>query len=117
MLSFKQNFEFEKRKTESSKIREKYPDKYPVIAEKGKNSKLLQADKTKFLVHENMTMAQFMVVLRKRLTLNPEDALFIYVGENTLAASSMSISSLYDSYKDPDGFLYLTYCSENTFGN
>jgi len=34
-----------------------------------------------------------------------------------LAASSMTISSLYDSYKDPDGFLYLTYCSENTFGN
>ena len=53
MLSFKQNFDFEKRKTESSKIREKYPDKYPVIAEKGKNSKLMQADKTKFLVHKN----------------------------------------------------------------
>jgi GABA(A) receptor-associated protein len=116
MMSFKQSHEFDKRKTEADKIRARFPEKIPVIAEKGKNSKLIQAEKTKFLIHEDMTLAQFMVVLRRRLTLECEDALFIYVGDNTLAATSMSMGSLYKDFVDPDGFLYLTYCSENTFG-
>ena len=103
-------------KPEAEKIKKRFPDKIPVIAERGKNSKLEQAEKTKFLIHEEMTLAQFMVVLRRRLTLSSEDALFIYLGDNTLAATSMTMGVLYKDFVDPDGFLYLTYCSENTFG-
>lgn len=116
MLSFKQTNDFDTRKKESAKIREKFPNKIPLIAEKGKNTKLNPADKKKYLIHEDMTLAQFIVVLRKRLTLNHTEALFVYVGDNTLATASTPIIQLYESHKDPDGFLYLTYCSENTFG-
>lgn len=28
----------------------------------------------------------------------------------------MSISDVYQQYKDPDGFLYIQYCEYNTFG-
>lgn len=116
MLSFKQTNDFDTRKKESAKIREKFPNKIPLIAEKGKNTSLNPADKKKYLVHEDMTLAQFIVVLRKRLTLKNTEALFVYVGDNTLATAATPIIQLYESHKDPDGFLYLTYCSENTFG-
>ena len=116
MLSFKQTIDFDARKKESTKIREKYPTKIPLIAEKGKNTDLKCADKKKYLINEDMTLAQFMVVLRKRLSLTHTDALFVYVGDNTLATASTPIVQLYEKHKDPDGFLYLTYCSENTFG-
>tara|TARA_B100000674_G_C37349734_1_gene693561 strand:+ start:185 stop:541 length:357 start_codon:yes stop_codon:yes gene_type:complete len=117
MLSFKQSNDFDQRKKESTKIIAKFPNKVPVIAEKGKNTEIQQADKNKFLVHEEMTLAQFIVVLRKRIKLKEAEALFIYVGDSTLAATSIKMSELYDKHKDPDGFLYLTYCSENTFGS
>ena len=33
-----------------------------------------------------------------------------------LGHCSMSMGELYNQYKDEDGFLYLTYSGENTFG-
>ncbi len=117
MASFKQTNDFDQRKKESAKITLKFPNKVPVIAEKGKNTDIQKADKNKFLVHEEMTLAQFIVVLRKRIKLRKTEALFVYVGENTLAATSIKMSELYQKHQDPDGFLYLTYCSENTFGS
>ena len=49
------------------------------------------------------------------MKLPPEMALFIFVN-NTIPSSSTLMSNLYSQYKDPDGFLYLTYSGENTFG-
>jgi len=35
---------------------------------------------------------------------------------NSMVVGSKSISDIYDDMKDEDGFLYMTYTSENTFG-
>lgn len=116
MMSFKQSFDFNTRQKESEKIKNKYPNKIPVIAEKGKNSSISGAQRHKFLVQEDMTLSQFMVVLRKRVKLKSEDALFIYLEGNTLAPTSATMASLSKDHGDKDGFLYIIYCSENTFG-
>ena len=45
-----QNPDVTKRKQESEKVREKYPERIPIIIEKDPNSKIKDLDKTKFLV-------------------------------------------------------------------
>lgn len=56
-----------------------------------------------------------MYVIRKRIKLSPEKAIFIFVG-NVLPPTAAMMSSVYDQNKDDDGFLYITYSGENTFG-
>lgn len=114
-MNFKKKYSLEKRKQESKKILTKYPEKIPVIVEKSKKCSLNDIDKNKYLVPEDLTMGQFLYVIRKRITLSPEESLYCFVNE-TLPATSSSMSHIYNDHKDEDGFLYITYCSENVFG-
>jgi GABA(A) receptor-associated protein len=115
MNAFKKNNSFEKRKAESSKIIEKYEDRCPIIVQKDDKSKIDEIDKNKFLVPKDFTMSQFIFVIRKRIKLEPSKALFVTVN-NMLIKGSESIASVYLNNKDEDGFLYVVYSSENTFG-
>jgi hypothetical protein len=47
-------------------------------------------------------------VIRKRIKLSPEKAIFIFVDE-VLPPTAALMSSIYDEHKDEDGFLYITY--------
>ena len=59
--------------------------------------------------------AEFVFVIRKRIKLSPEKAIFIFVND-VLPPTAMLMSQVYDEYKDEDGFLYISYSGENTFG-
>ena len=59
-------FSFDQRQKESKKIIDKYPDKIPIIVQKNKNCTLNDIDKHKFLVPTDMTIGQFLYVLRKK---------------------------------------------------
>ena len=87
----------------------------PIIVEKYEGCELPEIDKLKYLVPKDMTMPQFIFVIRKRIKLTPSQTLFVMVN-NTLVGSSKLISEIYDELKDKDGFLYVTYTNENTFG-
>lgn len=113
--SFKKNNTFEKRLSDSRKILEKYKNRIPIIIIQENNSSLPKLDKIKYLVPHDITIAQFIFIIRKRISLSPEEAIFIFVN-NTLPPSSYLISTIYQQNKDKDGFLYLTITSENTFG-
>ena len=117
MNSFKDEFSFEKRLEESNKVLKKYSNRIPCIVEKKfqKCNKINTIDKKKFLVPNDLTMGQFIYVIRKRLKLSPQEAIFILVN-NAIPPSSSTISHIYNTQKDPDGFLYFQYSSENTFG-
>lgn len=116
-FEFKKNHTFEKRQFEAAKIREKYPDRIPVICEKSPSSKdIPDIDKKKYLVPADLTAGQFLFVIRKRMRLTPEKAIFIFIN-NTLPPSGDMLSQLYKSYKDEDGFLYVRYSGESTFGS
>ena len=67
MSNFKKSKSENERITESSKIIERYPDRIPIIVEKNKKSKIKDIDKNKFLVPNDMTLGQFMYVVRKRI--------------------------------------------------
>jgi GABA(A) receptor-associated protein len=55
-------------------------------------------------------VGQFCYVIRKRIKLAPEKAIFIFVNE-VLPPAAALMSSVYDEHKDEDGFLYITYAS------
>jgi GABA(A) receptor-associated protein len=112
---FKKNHSFEDRCSESKKIRDKYSNRVPVIVEPSDQSRLNKIDKTKFLVPEDLTVGNFLTVIRKRIQLTPEQALFVFVN-NILPCSSHTMGSVFNEYKDKDGFLYFVYTEENTFG-
>ena len=69
----------EKRQAEALRIREKYPDRIPVIVEKAGRSDIPDIDKKKYLVPGDLTAGQFVYVIRKRIKLSPEKAIFIFV--------------------------------------
>lgn len=115
MSNFKATHSFEQRKGESTRIRSKYPDRIPVIVEKAEKSTLGDIDKHKFLVPNDLSVAQFVYIIRKRLKLTPEKAIFLFVNNN-LPPTSESMSVIYKNFKDDDGFIYFLYNGESTFG-
>ena len=113
--TFKKEYPFEKRHSESQRIRSKYPDRVPIIVQISNKADLPPLDKHKYLVPQDLTVGQFVYVIRKRIKLKPEKAIYIYFN-NTLPATAELISSSYESHKDSDGFLYAIICGESTFG-
>lgn len=114
-LSYKYQYPFDKRLSESRRILTKYPDRIPIICEKTKTQNLPLINKNKYLVTNDITIGQFICVIRNRMKLSPEFAIFLLVDGHVPASASM-MGELYDEYKDDDGFLYVEYCQENTFG-
>ncbi|XP_061345482.1 autophagy-related protein 8C-like isoform X1 [Gastrolobium bilobum] len=114
--SFKLQHPLARRQAEAASIREKYPDRIPVIVEKAERSDISDIDKKKYLVPADLTVGQFVYVVRKRVKLSAEKAIFVFVN-NTLPPTAALMSAIYEENKDDDGFLYMTYSGENTFGS
>lgn len=130
MPSFKKEFTFDERRTESNRVLCKYPERIPIICEKS-NNRLPDIDKKKYLVPDDLTIGQMLYVIRKRLKLpgeiegnsitnkkpiHAEKALFIFINNKDIASTTAIIKDVYEKHKDPDGFLYLNYAEENVFG-
>ncbi len=115
--SFKDDFLFKDRLNEANKILHDYPTYVPVICERsiyaGIDCPFI--DKKKYLVPPLITLGQFLIVIRKRLKLDSDKALFIIIN-NHIPSSSKSMSDLYRFYKNDDRFLYITYSFEHVFG-
>ena len=110
------NKSFDERLIESTNIKKKYPTRIPIIVERyNKCKNINDIDKNKYLVPDDLTLGQFIFTIRKRLKLTPEKALFVFVN-NSVMPSSLLIKEIYEKNKDKDGFLYMNYTSENTFG-
>ncbi|KAK4800826.1 hypothetical protein SAY86_021313 [Trapa natans] len=112
---FKEVFSFEKRVEESKSIIGKYPDRVPVIIERYSRTDLPEMEKKKFLVPREMSVGQFIHLLSSRLHIPPGKALFVFV-KNTLPPTASRMDTIYQSFKEEDGFLYMCYSSEKTFG-
>jgi len=115
-FNYKTQYTQQNRQIESLKLQTKYPDRIAVIVHQSANSGLPPLDKHKFLVPKDITCGQFMHVLRKRLVLKAEQALFTFFGKNELVKNSELMQNVYDQHKDEDGFLYAIIQAESTFG-
>uniref|UniRef100_A0A6C0CQA6 Autophagy-related protein n=1 Tax=viral metagenome TaxID=1070528 RepID=A0A6C0CQA6_9ZZZZ len=112
--AFKDKFSFTQRLSESAKIIAKYPDRIPVICERIGDT-VPDIDRKKYLVPGDLSIANFMYVIRKRIKLSPEVSIFLFVNESMVPCSEL-MSKCYEDHKDDDGFLYIKYSGESTFG-
>ena len=117
MTDFKNKYSFEQRKSESHRIINKYPDRIPLICQKSKtaNKSCPAIDKQKYLVPQDITVGQFIYIIRQRLKLSSEKALYIFIN-GTIPSVGRLITDVYKEHTDEDGFLYIYYNFENTFG-
>lgn len=112
-----------------------------MIVEKAPKARIGDLDKKKYLVPSDLTVGQFYFLIRKRIQLRPEDALFFFVN-NVIPPTSATMGSLYQvnfvnqiqivtkhlilfffvllySFKEhheEDYFLYIAYSDENVYG-
>jgi len=117
ITAFHREHPFEKRKEEANRILKKYPERVPIIVQKTASTSTLipDVDKKKYLVPRDLSVGQFMYVIRKRIKLEPEQSIFVFVNDS-LPPSTALISQLYQEQKDKDGFLYMEISGESTFG-
>jgi|LakMenEpi03Aug12_release.lakeMendotaPanAssembly.Ray.scaffolds.fasta_scaffold994559_2 GABA(A) receptor-associated protein len=114
---FKADHTFNDRQMESLRMLNKYPDRVPVICQRHSkaNPDCPYIDKIKYLIPLDLTLSQFIYVIRKRMTLSSEKALFVFIN-GTIPAMNALLSQIYREHQDEDGFLYINYNTENTFG-
>ena len=113
-----ENPDVNKRKTECDQILNRFPEKIPIICERDPKSNIKEIDKTKYLVPQDLTASQFNFMIRKRIEIPKEQAFFLLVNGKKQMTGDESMSDIYKKEKDPeDGFLYICYASELTWGN
>ncbi|OMO91508.1 Autophagy protein Atg8 ubiquitin-like protein [Corchorus capsularis] len=79
-----------------------------IVERADQKSDVPDIDKKKYLVPVDLTVRQFVYVVRKRIKLSPEKAIFIFV-KNIVPPTAAMMSAIYEENKDEDGFLYMTY--------
>ena len=63
-----------------------------------------------------MSLAQLTVVIKQRVKCPPAHQLFLRPEDRDLPGLLSSFSSLYSQYANTDGFLYLSYSSQEAYG-
>ena len=117
VIAYLRDHPFLKRQAVSSNVLHQYPDKVPIIIGRGELKRTPPIDKCKFLAPKDISFSKFTIELRKYIqNINPTDALFFFLKNNTLPVPSMNMDAIYEKYKSNDGFLYINYSTENTFG-
>ncbi len=102
---------------EAERLRERFPGRVPVLVLRhpGAAPDVPRLPKSKFLVPRDLSLGQFIYVVRHQMKMATEKALFIFV-DNVLPTTGTIMSELYAQHKSPDGFLRVVYTSESTFG-
>ncbi len=108
---------FDHRISVSQKLLIKYPDRVPVIVGRSEIKNTPEMNRHKYIAPRDFTFAKFSQELRNYIpSLHPQTGLFFFLPNNILPPGSALMSHLYEKHKSNDGFLYLAYACENTFG-
>lgn len=115
--SFKERKSMAVRKEEVDGIRQRFPRKIPVIVERySKERHLPLLNKTKFLVPEELTMSQLVAIVRNRLQIDSCHSFYLLINSRSMTNLSRTLCDVYSECHDEDGFLYVTYASQEMFG-
>jgi hypothetical protein len=118
---FKKDHSVAVRKEKYELYRRKHPTRVPVIIDRMDSELPSMKDleqKNTFLFPSTSTFHECLVLVRKKLNLNAEDSLFIFVQEHGIVpAAAETMGAIHKTYKNPDDeMLYLVYTKERTFG-
>ena len=71
----------------------------------------------KFLMPKSFLLGEVSLILRRKLALKKEDSLILFVNNGRdVVKNNEDLEMIYNQYKDEDGFLYLLFTQEETFG-
>lgn len=87
-----------------------------IVERYSKEMDLPQLEKRKFLVPQEFTMSQFISIIRSRMRIGPNKAIFFLVNNRSLVSLSKSLAEIYAENRSDDGFLYINYASQEVFG-
>ena len=88
------------------RVLRKYPDRVPVYVHV--DHKRLYIEKNKYLVPHALTVADFTQIIRKRISIKPYEAMFMFVDKKVLPPNSAQFGELYKQYRDNDQMLHVT---------
>ena len=118
-MSYKETTSHEQRKDLAEKVKMRYPGRLPIICEPhDTEDESVEIDKNKFLCPSQLTMGQFVSVLKSRMKkIRPSEAIYLYIGEKqTIPANTMTVQEAHDKHGEEDGLIYIKFAKENTFG-
>ena len=75
------NMPLEKKQRENTNLAMKYPSKLPVIIYT-KTKGVPEPEKCKYLIDKNVSVAEFLSVLRKYIKLSPSESIFLFTENN-----------------------------------
>lgn len=91
-----------------SYLRAKYPDRTPVLVYG------VVLDKMKYLIPNDFTIGQFMYMIRKRLCMKPQEAIFCVIKLDN--CSVIPTHSDYVSHYNHNDYVVIYLKKEDTFG-
>lgn len=105
------------RRTDAERVRERYPGRVPVICLRHASCTTIPDIKRgRYLVSKDVTVGQFIYILRKRLPITSGQSMFIFTETGQMPPCIHDFQNLDRTDVNSDGFLYLRYATENTFG-
>lgn len=105
-----------KRIEDSTRLLKKFYPKLPIIIDRHRTSDP-SINKSKYLIDPEITIGNLLTIIRRRIQLNPNEAIYLFVNNEIVSVQSTILEVYQQSQlKNPDGFLYIVYCLENTFG-
>ena len=107
------------RQIKTFEILKKYPTRIPIFVDTNKNQDFT-IEKQKYLVPEDLSIAQFMYILRNKINLDKSQSIYLFIkdknGKMKLPQTIQSLRQIYNEFKDDDSCLYMTIYQENVFG-
>jgi len=113
---FQMLYTFEKRKAEAERMKSKYPNYIPTIIERSDDSHIDDLDKSKYLFNPDVQLSHILIMIRKKIKIKESESIILFVDNRVVPLITSTINELYKNYANKDGFLYITYSTEKTFG-
>jgi GABA(A) receptor-associated protein len=117
MFAYKSLHGQEERIAEAQRLRSKHPELIPIIVERHTQSSLPQPDKSKFLSPFKLKSSDLIGKIRSKLELTQQQSLMAFIDGVHLMPVDKRMCEIYDQYKSPDGFLYILYSEQESFGS
>lgn len=106
-IDYKEKNSFEKRLNDAENALKKFPDRVPIIVERRqfpslnpfyKNKKdHVDLKNDKYLVPKDLTVGQFLSLIRKNLNLRADEALYLFINNNIPLFTS-TLGSIYEVF-------------------
>ena len=116
---YRYKYSFEHIKNETDSIKRKHSNRVPILISISQVDTKLYNDVKhhKYMIPKDMTFTEFIQIVRHRINLDKNEALFAIILENNIMPKmSTLIGELYEKYKSNDGYLVIILTKENTFG-